>query len=76
MGLEDATQEQCRALRAAMEPYIEDTVAVIGRRRGLVRFAADDAEVRYIARKAIELAVGLTRNPDRPEAVPFRELSS
>jgi hypothetical protein len=45
-------------------------------RKGSLRFAADDAEVRYIARKAIELAVGLTRNPDRPEAVPFRELSS
>lgn len=53
------------AQRGTVERAVEDTVAAIRRRRSIVRLAADDIEVRYIARKAARLALGMERNPDR-----------
>lgn len=61
----DATEAACKAARAYVEQVVQDSVAAMNRRRDVVALTISDVEIRYVARIAARLAVGLSRNPDR-----------
>jgi hypothetical protein len=61
----DATEAACAAAGDYVARVVEDTIAAVDRRRSIVAFEAAESEVRYIARIAARMAVGLTHNPDR-----------
>lgn len=57
--------EDSMELRDYVNGVVEDTVASMIRKREFVNLRLTDDQVRFVARNAARLALGLQRNPDR-----------